>query len=43
MIGGMGGGAGHQHIAFEEFAGKLQSPATLRATQVREGWDVGVV
>jgi hypothetical protein len=35
MIGGMGGGSGHQHMAFEEFAGKLQSPATLRATQVR--------
>ncbi len=35
MMGGMSGGQSRSHMAFEEFAGKLQAPATLRATQVR--------
>jgi hypothetical protein len=35
MMGGMSSGQSRQHMAFEEFAGKLQAPATLRAAQVR--------
>jgi hypothetical protein len=34
MMGGMSGGQSRSHMAFEEFAAKLQAPATLRAAQV---------
>jgi hypothetical protein len=34
MIGGMSAGSSVRHARFEDFADKLQSPATLRAAQV---------
>lgn len=34
MIGGLSGGSSVRHARFEDFADKLQAPATLRAAQV---------
>jgi hypothetical protein len=34
MIGGMSAGSSVRHARFEDFADKLQAPATLRAAQV---------
>lgn len=42
MMGGMSSGQSRQHMAFEEFAGKLQAPATLRAAQVSAQQRTGV-
>jgi predicted LPLAT superfamily acyltransferase len=34
MIGGLSAGSSVRHARFEDFADKLQAPATLRAAQV---------